>query len=107
MTRHWREEETPCAMEAGRGSSHTGEQRQKEGTEISDPGSGQWEDWHGERRIKRVERETRWRRGITPCAVENVAEGTHGFCALEGLTGCRKTKHFRRGGESGKASSGT
>lgn len=38
--RHWREAETPCAVEAGRGSSHKGEQRQKEGTEIPGAGSG-------------------------------------------------------------------
>lgn len=104
---HRREAETPCAVEAGRGPSHKGEQKQKEGTEIPDAGCGQQEDWCGERRIKRVERETRWRRGLTPCAVEKVAAGRHDFCALEGLAGCRETKHFRRGGDSGKASSGT
>lgn len=71
----WAENETPCAMGAGRGLSHKREQRWKKGMEVLGPGSG-------------------WREAES--TVENVVAVRHGFCAHKGLTDCRKTKPLKR-----------
>lgn len=39
--------------------------------------------------------------------MENVIAVRHGFCAHKGLTGCRKTKLLRGGGDGEEASRGT